>query len=102
MSDSKKFYMPGEWSEHENCWMAWPPEQRRDIYPNLDDMRRQYADVASAIAEFEPVMLLATTETADDARRHCSGKVEVIAAKQPEHEKKAARTKANKEAGSKA
>ena len=78
MSDSKKFYMPGEWSEHENCWMAWPPEQRRDIYPNLDDMRRQYADVASAIAEFEPVMLLATTETADDARRHCSGKVEVI------------------------
>ena len=41
-------------------------------------MRSQYANVASTIAEFEPVMLLATTETVDDARRHCSGKVEVI------------------------
>ena len=70
--------MPGEWKEHECCWMAWPPEQRRNIYPNLDAMRSQYANVASTIAEFEPVMLLATTETVDDARRHCSGKVEVI------------------------
>ncbi len=78
MNDSYAFFMPSEWSEHECCWMAWPPEQRRDIYPNLDDMRRQYANVASAIAEFEPVMLLATTETVGDARRHCSGKVEVI------------------------
>ena len=57
MNDSNAFFMPSEWSEHECCWMAWPPEQRRDIYPNLDDMRRQYANVASAIAEFEPVML---------------------------------------------
>ena len=37
-----------------------------------------------------------------EAVEKAGGKVEVIAAKQPEHEKKAARTKANKEAGSKA
>tara|TARA_B100000809_G_scaffold132003_1_gene129758 strand:+ start:10436 stop:11431 length:996 start_codon:yes stop_codon:yes gene_type:complete len=70
--------MPGEWKEHECCWMAWPPEQRRNIYPNLDAMRSQYANVASAIAEFEPVMLLATTETVGDATRQCSTNVEVI------------------------
>ncbi len=78
MRCSNAVFMPGEWKEHECCWMAWPPEQRRNIYPNLDAMRSQYANVASTIAEFEPVMLLATTETVDDARRHCSGKVEVI------------------------
>ncbi|MEC8868174.1 MAG: agmatine deiminase family protein [Pseudomonadota bacterium] len=78
MSDSNAFFMPSEWSEHKCCWMAWPPEQRRDIYPNLEPMRRQYANVASTIAEFEPVMLLATTETVDDARRYCSRQVEVI------------------------
>ena len=78
MRCSNVVFMPGEWKEHECCWMAWPPEQRRNIYPNLDAMRSQYANVASTIAEFEPVMLLATTETVDDARRHCSGKVEVI------------------------
>ena len=37
-----------------------------------------------------------------EAVEKAGGKVEVIAAKQPEHEKKAARTKTNKEAGSKA
>ena len=78
MNGSNAFSMPSEWSKHECCWMAWPPEQRRDIYPNHDAMRRQYASVASAVAEFEPVMLLATTETIDDARRYCSSRVEVI------------------------
>ena len=78
MNSSNDFCMPGEWTEHECCWMAWPPEPRRSIYPNLDNMRRQYANVASAIADFEPVRLLATTETVDDARKQCSGNVEVI------------------------
>lgn len=78
MRCSNVVFMPGEWKEHECCWMAWPPEQRRNIYPNLDAMRSQYANVASAIAEFEPVMLLATTETVGDATRQCSTNVEVI------------------------
>ena len=78
MRCSNAVFMPGEWKEHECCWMAWPPEQRRNIYPNLDAMRSQYANVASAIAEFEPVMLLATTETVGDATRQCSTNVEVI------------------------
>ena len=43
-----------------------------------------------------------TSKGAIEAVEKAGGKVEVIAAKQPEHEKKAARTKANKEAGSKA
>ena len=78
MRCSNTVFMPGEWKEHECCWMAWPPEQRRNIYPNLDAMRSQYANVASTIAEFEPVMLLATTETVGDATRQCSTNVEVI------------------------
>ena len=78
MRCSNAVFMPGEWKEHECCWMAWPPEQRRNIYPNLDAMRSQYANVASTIAEFEPVMLLATTETVGDATRQCSTNVEVI------------------------
>ena len=71
--------MPAEWALHNRCWMAWPTEEPRDFYKNLDQMRTQYAEVASAIAEFEPVRMLSNPDTLIDATRQCSTRVEVVA-----------------------
>src|SRR5262249_19612253 len=49
--------MPAEWERHSRCWMAWPC--REDVWgEHLDAAHAAYADVARAIAEFEPVTLV--------------------------------------------
>lgn len=50
------YRMPAEWEPHEQCWIGWPerPDNwREDAYYG----QRLYANVASAISEFEPVTL---------------------------------------------
>lgn len=75
---SAGFRMPAEWESHERCWMAWPC--RLDFWGDrLDVTRQAYADVANAICEFEPVVMLAPPPFVDDARSLCSDKVQVLA-----------------------
>lgn len=51
------FRMPGEWEPHARCWMAWPV--RGETFPNgLEAARLAYAEVAKAIAQFEPVTMV--------------------------------------------
>ncbi|KAI0511651.1 hypothetical protein KFK09_012281 [Dendrobium nobile] len=50
------YRMPAEWEPHQQCWIGWPerPDNwREDAYYG----QRLYANVASAISEFEPVTL---------------------------------------------
>ena len=72
------FSMPAEWQAHSRCWMAWPREhwQWRD-FPAVE---QAYADVANAIAGFEPVSMLARPENATNARKLCAANVEIIEA----------------------
>ena len=51
---SAGFYMPAEWQPHERCWMAWT------CRPGFDSpaTRENYAQVARAIARFEPVTMV--------------------------------------------
>ena len=70
------FYMPAEWQPHECCWMAWPPG--REEYTNNESMRSAYADVAKAIARFEPVRMIANQKDVEDAASRCGPTVEVI------------------------
>jgi agmatine deiminase len=52
------FYMPAEWMPHGRCWMAWPC--RAELWGDrLDAARDAYAEVANAIARFEPVTMVA-------------------------------------------
>ena len=44
------YFMPGEWSEHDCCWMAWPC--RTGLWANNENTMQEYADVANAIAKF--------------------------------------------------
>jgi agmatine deiminase len=59
--------MPGEETPHERTLMAWPSD--RSIWGgDLADVQRAVARVATAIAKFEPVWLLARPDAVADAR----------------------------------
>ena len=66
--------MPAEWAAHERCWMAWPC--RASLWgEGLEPARDAYAAVAQAIADFEPVTMMANAEELDDARARCGADV---------------------------
>lgn len=64
--------MPAEWERHECTWMAWPSAGYTlgDTDTDADEARRTWAAVALAIADFEPVSLVVTPESAATARVH--------------------------------
>ncbi|MFE7709216.1 agmatine/peptidylarginine deiminase [Streptomyces sp. NPDC057486] len=71
------FRMPAEWFEHESCLMAWPT--RPDLWGDvLDTVKGEYANVARAIAEFEPVTMVAPPGWGADARERCGDDVTVV------------------------
>ncbi|MER8048141.1 agmatine deiminase family protein [Streptomyces sp. NPDC094032] len=71
------FRMPAEWSAHEGCLMAWPT--RPELWGSvLDDVKEEYANVARAIAEFEPVTMVAPPGHGDDARVLCGPEIAVV------------------------
>jgi agmatine deiminase len=70
------FVMPGEWAPHRACWMAWPSQHLQ--WENLAEVQQAYANVANAIAEFEPVLMVADPVNAANARKLCGANTEVI------------------------
>lgn len=63
------YTMPGEFEPHANAWMGWPDSGmlwREDAKP----AQKQYADVAKAISQFEPVVMMANPESAAEARSY--------------------------------
>ncbi len=66
------FAMPAEWTRHAGCWMAWPC--RAELWGDgLFAARAAYADVARAIARFEPVTMLVQPEHEAEARQMLGG-----------------------------
>lgn len=71
------FTMPAESAWHAGCWMAWP--QRAEIWGDFfEGAREDYVRVARAIADFEPVTMVAAPENAADAQRRCGPSVRVV------------------------
>lgn len=69
--------MPAEWAPHAACWMAWPC--RPKVWgPHFDRVRGDYARVAQAIHRFEPVMMVARPQDADEARRRCGPGITIV------------------------
>ncbi len=64
--------MPAEWEPHERTWMAWPSSGYAlgDNEAAAHEARRAWADVALAVASFEPVSLVVTPEAASIARAY--------------------------------
>ncbi len=71
------YRMPAEWEPHAMTLMEWPC--RRELWRDrLDEARADYAALASAIAAIEPVLMVANRADVADARRRCSGTVEIL------------------------
>lgn len=68
---------PAETAHHSGTLMAWP--HRADLYgERLDAMRESYAQIARAIARFEPLTMVAHPDHAAMARRALGNEIEVI------------------------
>lgn len=71
------FRMPPEWAQHERCWMQWP--YRSDfIWPDIRATQRAYAEVARAVARFEPVTLVVPAEHLADAEAQLGATVDYL------------------------
>ncbi len=73
-------HVPPEEARHELTFMQWPAS--REVHPErdfLDLLQGTIADIANAIAEFEPVVLLAARDEHAIARRNLSSRVELWA-----------------------
>lgn len=68
------FRMPAEWEPHSRCWMAWPC--RKSLWgEGLEAARDAFAEVAKAIAAFEPVTMLVEPDSLTDASVRCGSGV---------------------------
>src|SRR5690349_9023810 len=70
--------MPAEWELHERTIMGWPC--RRELWgETFERAKADYAQVANAIAAFEPVTMIANLGAdAAAARAACGAGVEVV------------------------
>ncbi|WP_380281660.1 agmatine deiminase family protein [Kitasatospora purpeofusca] len=69
--------LPAESAPHTRTFMAWPALE--EVWGDqLPGVRQDIAGLARAVAGFEPVVLLARPDQADQARRACGSSVEVL------------------------
>ncbi len=68
--------MPAEWAPREATLMAWPVREAAWL-EGLEDARSGYAEVANAVSEFEPLIMIARSDCVSDARRRLSSAVEI-------------------------
>jgi agmatine deiminase len=71
------FTMPAEYSPHAGCWMLWPerPDNWRD---GAQPAQRAFAEVAAAIARFEPVTMGVSAAQYEFARALLSPAIRVV------------------------
>lgn len=71
--------MPAEEELHERTWMCWPSNE--DIWgPELATVQNTIAEIALAIAEFEPVALLVRPEEIDTVHEIVGDEIELVQA----------------------
>ncbi len=68
--------MPAEWEPHERCLMAWTGAEKWGKH--LEAARRDYAEIANAIAAFEPLTMMVNADDAAGARRALTSDTEIM------------------------
>ncbi len=69
--------LPAEWEPHERTAMCWPT--RAEIWGDrFADAEHAHAEVADAIARFEPVTMLVTARASERAASLCGPGVEIV------------------------
>jgi agmatine deiminase len=71
------FAMPAEWAAHAGCWMLWPerPDNWRE---GAQPAQRAFAEVAAAIARFEPVSVGVSAAHYEYARAQLAPAVRLV------------------------
>jgi agmatine deiminase len=71
------FHMPAEWEPHAGCLMAWPT--RRELWrERFEAARIDYAQVARAIADFEPLTMVCNPGDEAEVRNYCGAAIEAL------------------------
>ena len=69
--------MAPDWAPHARCWMAWPCREA-PWGGGVDEARRAYAQVAQAIAAFEPVTMIARPDLVAMASLYCGPGITIL------------------------
>ena len=72
------YAMPAEWAPHKRTWMMWPT--RTEVWDDIAATKRDYAAVAHAIREFEPVTMAVRREDMAEARAILDANIDLIEA----------------------
>lgn len=73
------FSFPAEWETHARSLMVWaPPQNWRDSGIPQRAVRRQWADVANTLVEYEPVTMVVDPQDQTIARKLLSKQVELL------------------------
>lgn len=75
-----QYRMPAEWDRHERTYVSWPVRQSM-VYPDqYEQVCEGYAQIVKAIAEFEPVTVIANPDDADRVKgRFGEANVDILA-----------------------
>lgn len=71
------YYMPAEWAPHSQTWMLWPERPDNWRY-GAKLAQKAYADVAEAIARFEPLTMGVSNDQYENACARLSAGIRVI------------------------
>lgn len=72
--------MPAEWEQHERTLIQWPVRESLVHPENYEEVCTGYAAAARAVAEFEPVTVIADRDTVKQAASLCGDGVETFSA----------------------
>jgi len=72
------FRMPAEWEPHERTWMMWP--SRKGMWLDIEATKRDYARVAKAIREFEPLTMVVNAIDESQAREMLGNDIDILVA----------------------
>ncbi|HEY3737879.1 MAG TPA: agmatine deiminase family protein [Jatrophihabitans sp.] len=78
--------MPPEWAPHERCWMAFPPSNETFGADGGDDLHRArvaWSAVATTIAKYEPVTLIAGSGQTSIARDYTGDHANITFVERP-------------------
>ncbi len=73
-----KYTMPAEWETHQRTFIEWPVQDSLVWPENYQEVCQGYANVANAIAAFEPITMIVNAETQAEARQLCDAGVELL------------------------
>ncbi len=72
--------MPAEWTQHEKTWMAWPSADYTlgETEADAEEAFLTWANVANAVAQFEPVNMVVRKQDHQKARGMLAENIELV------------------------